>query len=676
MDRGYLGEILFELGDFKIEAKKGTISNGDKITQVEPKVIQVLLVLCEHANSVVEQERLFELVWPNSVFSPNSLRRCIAELRKALNDQDKTLISTHSKVGYSLNAEPKRVRATSKHIPQTLSAKRLLAASLIGLFAIILTLNLAQNTANIPNITEMQPLTATDSLEDFLALSPSENRIAFTRQIAPNEKAIWIRDIETEVEHQIDVPAKNIRNLTWSVDENAIFYIEVIEDGWTIWKTTLTTGSQVTVHKKVLSENNSSWISTLVATGNDTTEHLYFIAKQVAQLKLFQFPLDGTTGKELLSSTNNFKPYDLTLNTKGDEIAITGQNIHGIAIIKFITLDSDNFGQETDSFELQQKQRFSIAALPEDGEFILNNGRQLFHLNQQRDVTALQFEHSQFIRFVKPSPLNKTLYLVSSQLDTDLHLYSNTNSEIQNPINSNAMDYFPTLSPDNKWVSFYSTRYGVPQLFVRNISTLKTHKVFENPQAHLFVDRSVWNDSSEQLAFSVGYNIYIKSIADFASEQVRKLDIQGNLLAWMPDKNSVLIQQKVDELYSLVQFDLVSEAQTFLTTFKEGHVSVDKSGQIILVGADRVQRLGKDNQWQLAEQFGHKITRSIRHQQSLYLLFKNSPAWYQWSIAEGLTSVQNANEGVARVATISNDQAIAIKVSETRRSDILTLHYE
>lgn len=678
MDSGALADNLFELGNFRIEAKKGTISSGEQITQVEPKVMQVLLVLCEHSNSVVEQEALFAQVWPNSVFSPNSLRRCIAELRKALNDDDKTLIKTHPKVGYSLNVEPKQTQATSKSdSKQDLkkrNAKGLSVAGLVIVSAALMIFNLIQNpskSSSSPNIKAMQPITATDSLEDFTTLSPWESAIAFTREEAPNKRSIWIRSLKNEAEQRIEVQAKNIRNLTWASNENSIFYIEVAYGGWTIWQTLLSDDYQVTGHKKILSKSNSNWISNIEVD----KAHLYFIAKEDGQLKLFQYSLNDNTQTILMTSSADFKPYDLTLNANIN-IAISGQNDQGFAAIKFFALQSAESGREITTLVFEQKQRFSIEALPKAGEYLLNNGRQLFHLNSQQELSALQFEHSQFIRFVVSAKKSRTLFLVSSQLDTDLHLQSQTSANIQNLVNSNGMDYFPTLSPDNKWISFYSTRYGVPQLFLHNVQTDKTHKVFENLDGHLFVDRSVWNHSGEQLAFSVGYNIYIKNVENTAQNQIRKLDIQGNLITWLPDNKNVLIQQKVGDSFALNKFDLVSESHTAIAEYKKGHIFVSQDGQIYLVGTERVQILDEDGKWQLAEKFENNLARSIRHQHSLYLLFENNPAWQAWNEKEGLVPLQYSNKSETSVATISQDQTVAIMLSETRRSDIVKLAYE
>lgn len=54
-----------------------------------------------------ELDTLLDTVWPDTVVSPNTLQRSIAQLRKALGDDGKVqgYIQTHAKKGYSLECE-------------------------------------------------------------------------------------------------------------------------------------------------------------------------------------------------------------------------------------------------------------------------------------------------------------------------------------------------------------------------------------------------------------------------------------------------------------------------------------------------------------------------------------------------------------------------------------------
>jgi adenylate cyclase len=66
----------------------------------------VLLCLAKHPGETLSKERLFQAVWPNIVVTEDVLKRCIAELRRAFEDdaREPRIIETISKRGYRLLA--------------------------------------------------------------------------------------------------------------------------------------------------------------------------------------------------------------------------------------------------------------------------------------------------------------------------------------------------------------------------------------------------------------------------------------------------------------------------------------------------------------------------------------------------------------------------------------------
>ncbi|WP_448548592.1 winged helix-turn-helix domain-containing protein [Thalassotalea fusca] len=90
-------------------AKNIDTHNSDEaaVSNMPPKSLEVLTVLVENAPNVVSVEELMDQVWKDTVVSPNSVQRCIAQLRKAMNDSSKLqkIIKTHAKKGYSIEAK-------------------------------------------------------------------------------------------------------------------------------------------------------------------------------------------------------------------------------------------------------------------------------------------------------------------------------------------------------------------------------------------------------------------------------------------------------------------------------------------------------------------------------------------------------------------------------------------
>ena len=99
--------IEFYVGNYRIDMARSQIIAKDDILSMEPKVLQVLLILAENQGQVVPHNVILEKVWPDTIVGPNAIQRCIAQLRKAFNDDAKAqrVITTHPKVGYSLVAD-------------------------------------------------------------------------------------------------------------------------------------------------------------------------------------------------------------------------------------------------------------------------------------------------------------------------------------------------------------------------------------------------------------------------------------------------------------------------------------------------------------------------------------------------------------------------------------------
>lgn len=95
----------FRLGPWSIEPLRGAVSgpNGNE-RHLEPKVMDILLVLAEHANEVVTRDKLLDAVWQEQQVSDERLTHVIAELRRTFQDGrgHSGFITTVPKRGYRL----------------------------------------------------------------------------------------------------------------------------------------------------------------------------------------------------------------------------------------------------------------------------------------------------------------------------------------------------------------------------------------------------------------------------------------------------------------------------------------------------------------------------------------------------------------------------------------------
>jgi DNA-binding winged helix-turn-helix (wHTH) protein/TolB-like protein/Tfp pilus assembly protein PilF len=125
-----------QIGEWSADPATNELRHGAKALRIEPKAMEVLVVLARHAGEVVSREQLFAAVWPGVVVGDEALTQSIIKLRRALGDDPRapSYIETISKRGYRLVAPvgESPVRTTR---PLALAAVMLVALA-AGAFAV------------------------------------------------------------------------------------------------------------------------------------------------------------------------------------------------------------------------------------------------------------------------------------------------------------------------------------------------------------------------------------------------------------------------------------------------------------------------------------------------------------------------------------------------------------
>jgi TolB-like protein/DNA-binding winged helix-turn-helix (wHTH) protein/Flp pilus assembly protein TadD len=94
----------FRVGPWLVQPSLNTLSQNGASRRLEPKVMQVLVCLAEHAGEVVPREKLLRAVWPDTFVSDDVLKRSVSELRHVFGDDahESRVIGTIPKRGYRL----------------------------------------------------------------------------------------------------------------------------------------------------------------------------------------------------------------------------------------------------------------------------------------------------------------------------------------------------------------------------------------------------------------------------------------------------------------------------------------------------------------------------------------------------------------------------------------------
>lgn len=113
-----LGGREFLLGDWLVQPSLNSLTRGSESRRLEPKIMDVLVCLCERAGAVVQKSFIIDTVWATRFVCESVLSRAIAEIRTSLGDSARTprYIATISKRGYRVVA-PVRACSPSQSEP-------------------------------------------------------------------------------------------------------------------------------------------------------------------------------------------------------------------------------------------------------------------------------------------------------------------------------------------------------------------------------------------------------------------------------------------------------------------------------------------------------------------------------------------------------------------------------
>jgi DNA-binding winged helix-turn-helix (wHTH) protein/TolB-like protein/tetratricopeptide (TPR) repeat protein len=98
------------IGEWAVDPQLNELRHGNEAARVEPKAMDVLMLLAGRVGRVVSREELFAAVWPDVVVGDEALTQTINKLRKALGDNSRSpsYIETIAKRGYRLIAAVSR----------------------------------------------------------------------------------------------------------------------------------------------------------------------------------------------------------------------------------------------------------------------------------------------------------------------------------------------------------------------------------------------------------------------------------------------------------------------------------------------------------------------------------------------------------------------------------------
>lgn len=556
----------FWVNNYLIDITRNQISHQQQLTPIAPKALAVLAILAEHAGDVVSHDVLMERVWPDTIVTPNTLQRCIAQLRKAFGDDSKNqaFIKTHSKQGYSLEAnvcwdEPQstllNVNSEEKAQEQPTKSNLILMLPMIMLVVCIGLWKFIQPSAH--EFTQLKPLTASDEKETSARYSPDGKYLVFHRFQATCEHHIWAKDLTTQQEFRLTKDAGIYGSHSWSRDGTQLTF------------------SQQDNCNKIEQPMNRCWsINTLDFSASLQSPQLATkrLDCDVQRNAVARFLPHGKIGmlRQLAPYQNKIVAFDSRDNQLHDvygpgehyiysydysfvsnHLAVVSRDGSNKHYIEVVSLNGELLSShEIRGHSLNASDEFyNIYYHPNGKSLITDSKFGLFNLSTKGLLSPISTlsQRNLFDANYHPSGTS----IVASQLTSDKDINyidrHSSDGEITTVARSNSVDINGKFQPNGSQIAFISNRSGLKQIWLADGDKVTQ---LSNLELGLAANSLAWSPDG-------------KAIAAISHHRLVVLDLQGRIQQYSLPRDIESIMQWVDENTLLIGARSDNESQVF-----------------------------------------------------------------------------------------------------------------
>ncbi len=626
----------FKLIDFDVDVARCEIVKDGVVTSVEPRAMAVLAYLARFPKQVISQETLFEALWPNTVFSPGAVQRCIAQLRKALGDDARNarFIITHAKRGYSLDVTPELI---TKPAVFNKFALFTVAGVLLVVMTTLFFVWHSKPSASKP-LGQLEPLTSSPHYDFYPTYSHDGQSFAFIRQTPATNQIIKL-DTPSQQRTVLLETDYNVQSIAWGDDATHLYFmVRDATDDW-VGKVHVDTKKMT----RLFSNPNNGHFWRLFVKN----DKVFYVSAEVPinqkpATQLAYYDLNTQRHFILLQSNEQFTPYRVAYLASSNTLAIAGESSANIVEFRLFDILS---GKLSPPFATLPLGFTEISWFPSGEKLLVHHLNKLYSLNLTGKLVPLPY--TGYERMFNPvvSPITGDIVMSVTRLDSDLVIYNTETEQTQVIVDSDGEDHLARFSPESDAIAYVSSRSGRQQVYVTESG--QDRMIFDNPNNLPIYRAPVWSKSGEHIVFAFGNELMLYS------DQLKKLIKQPMrpsftaVLDWYSDGDHLLISTKVDNQSYFERLHIATGEQTRLVTSGVNFSArLDEYDNLVFVKGDRVHATNSPfNGMKLNTDQVIPMSQQLVYHQMGFLTKHNERSTRQFSIPESLTSLEDARDG-------------------------------
>ncbi len=528
------------IGDFDVEPSLNRLSKGHEMLTVEPRVMDLLMLLAESPGEVFGRDEILQQVWPETTVQDDALRRVVTLLRRVLDDDPKEprYIETITRRGYRLVApvsrpdskprpDPKPTDSVAKRTP------RLWAGILLLVGLSVATGWLAHRGGAPTTQLDLRPLTSLPGHESGPTFSADGSSVAFIHKEG-GKNTLLVKGIRDGEARQI-LQRPNLSAPTWSPDGDRLLVVDrggdcqilsaEVHDPSTVQG--LYACSEGERLDNVLQPDDETLIFTRRPKRFGSSWRVYrfdLVTHESTQLTLPDEPGDGDIF--------------LALSPDRQKVAVIRHLVSQRS--KLLILDWASGAQEVIDHFPDTSWRVSWS--PDAKSLVFADETDLFRFDLEGGTTQRLFSSPRDLREPAVSPVGHRVAVVDQAFLSNIVRQPNPlvalAVEPEFVASSTRADFMPRFGPNGDRLAFISGRSGRSEIWVTQPDGGfdRLFGVDRPNHIHAFL----WSPAGDRIAVSDHHSrLLIVDVATGDSEVVPGSPFSAQLLDWSADGSSI-----------------------------------------------------------------------------------------------------------------------------------------